>query len=71
VGPTENSGVKDSLNSMRHPISLGNYMRCLVEFHEFLSMYKTKMCFKILKFYVGPTFFPEQTTLVRPDAAWQ
>jgi hypothetical protein len=32
-------------------------MGCLVEFYESLSMYLTKMCFKILKFYVGPMVF--------------
>jgi hypothetical protein len=51
---------------MRHPIQLLNYMRCLM---ESLTLFYTKMSFKILKFSNRPSvFFPSNLLKI---AIWQ
>jgi hypothetical protein len=38
-------------------MSLPNYMGCLMEFCKSVSLYYTKMCFKILKFFRRKSVF--------------
>jgi hypothetical protein len=52
---------------MRHPIQLPNYMGCLMEIYTSLTLFYSRMSFKILKFSNRPdrtiSLFPEQSTL--------
>jgi hypothetical protein len=51
--------LKSHLSGRNFGSAESNYMECLMEFQESLTLFYTKISFKILKFSVGPTvFFP-------------
>jgi hypothetical protein len=59
---------------MRHPIQSPNYMGSLMEIYTSLTLFYTKISFKILKFSNRPScisLFLEQSTLRGTGGAWR